>query len=203
MCYVSGKSTNKIVHRLDCRYVKMMPAKNKKYFSRFKEASDAGYVQCKYCAPIKEYLKKEEKDLRSYCNGNGLFYSFNNSDGSLDIISRTGKWKIIVNGQKNFIWLYHMNTDYRHDTSKFSDMVPGYHSQNVRKSTLLGYMSYIVNHDNFRHENPLYGKYYHPNRIKGSKRWRKERKRADRIRRAQSIDYVLSLLDGMSAGVFS
>ena len=57
MCYVCGRSSNKIVHSMSCRYVKLIPEKNRKIFSNLKEASEAGYVQCKYCAHIVKYLR--------------------------------------------------------------------------------------------------------------------------------------------------
>ena len=196
MCYVCGKSSNKIVHTQGCRYVKMMPEKNRKYFSNLKDASDAGYVQCKYCSHIKKYLNREEKQLEKYCRPNGVYFYFNSADGSLDVISRSGKWKIIVNGQKHFIWLYHKNNH----GSRFGDLVPGYHSQKIRSSSLMGYMSYIVEHDRYREENPLYERQKHTNTVKGSKKWKKDQRRAYRMRKTQSIRYVNALLENMACG---
>ena len=196
MCYVCGKSKNKIVHSMACRYVKMIPDKNRKYFANIREASDAGYVQCKYCTNIKKYLSREEKQIEDYCRQNGIYYYLNSVDGALDIISRTGKWKIIVNGQKHFIWLYHKNN---HGFNP-GDLVPGFHSQKIRCSSLYGYMKYIVGHDKYRMENPLYNSQKHGNTKKGSKKWKKENHRAKQIRRTQSIRYVTDLLDNMALG---
>lgn len=196
MCYVCGKSNNKIVHTMGCRYVKMMPDKNRKFFHTLKEASEAGYVQCKYCAHIKKYLSREEKQLEGFCRPNGVYYYFNPVDGSIDVISRSGKWKIIVNGQRHFIWLYHKNNH----GSNYGDLVPGYHSQRIRSSSLMGYMSYIVEHDKYREENPLYDRQKHHNAEKGSKKWKKDQRRAKNMRKTQSIRYVMNLLDEMSAG---
>ena len=196
MCYVCGRSSNKIVHSMSCRYVKLIPEKNRKFFSNLKEASEAGYVQCKYCAHIVKYLRKEEKELEKFCRSNGIYYRFNSEDGSLDVISPSGKWKIIVNGQKHFIWLYHKNN---HGTNP-GDPVPGYHSQKIRCSSLIGYMNYILKHDWYREENPLYESQRHHNLVKGSKRWKKEQRKADRIRKTQSIRYVMNLLDELSVG---
>lgn len=195
MCYIYGKSNNKIVHTPECRYVKMIQEKNRKYFYNAKKAFDAGYVQCKYCAPIKGYLDREEKKLEQYCRANGVYYYFNSAEGCLDIISKSGKWKIIVNGQRYFIWLYHKNSNGPQE----GEFVPGYHSQKVRKSTLMGYMEYIVKHDQFRDREPLYDHRYHiPS--KGSKEWKSDKRRADQIRRSNSIRYVKEVLNNMTLG---
>lgn len=196
MCYVCGKSRNKIVHAQGCRYVKMMPEVNRRYFNTLKEASEEGYVQCKYCAHIKKYLNREEKELEEYCRPNGVYYFFNPTDGSIDVISHSGKWKIMVNGQKHFIWLYHKNN---HGVNN-RNLVPGYHSQKIRSSSLMGYMTYIVKHDQFREENPLYERQMHTNTTKGSKKWKKDQRRAERMRKTQSIRYVNELLENMSLG---
>ena len=196
MCYVCGKSRNRIIHTQACRYVKMMPDKNKKSFNSIKEALDAGYVRCKYCAHINKYVRKEKKELDLYCGSKGVYYYFNRTDGALDVISRTGKWKIIVNGQRHFIWLYHKNNN----GESSGDLVPGFHSQKIRSSSLMGYMEYIVRHDEYRIRNPLYESQIHLNVMKGSKKWKKDRRREKNIRRIQSIRYVTELLNNMANG---
>lgn len=91
MCYVCGKSRNKIVHRTGCRYVSMIPNQNRKYFMTLTEAEEAGYVQCRYCAYIRKYMDNEKNELVSFCRQNGLYCAFNCRDGALDVISHTGK----------------------------------------------------------------------------------------------------------------
>ncbi len=196
MCYICGKSNNKIVHTIECRYVKMMPKKNKQYFNSWEDASEAGYVQCRRCSRIYKYLNKEEKQMKEYCRSNGVYYYFNPSDGALDIISMSGKCKIIVNGRKHYIWLYHKNNS----GVKYGDFVPGYHSQKIRSNTLMGYMNYIVEHDIYRGENPLYKSQKKGNTVKGSKKWKKEQRHADRMRMLRSIQYVDALLESMASG---
>lgn len=46
------------------------------------------------------------------------------------------------------MFLYHKNK-FR-SPSDDESMVPGYHSQAARQKTILGYLQYIVAHDNFR-----------------------------------------------------
>lgn len=190
MSYVYGKSRNRIVHMNGCRYTKMI--QHKEYFSTLKEASDAGYVQCRYCSKIMKYLNSENKQLKDYCISNGVYFYFDPADGSVDVISRSGRWKIIVNGQRNQIWLYHRNNP----GTNTDGFVPGYHSQKIRSSSLMGYMNYIVEHDRYRQENPLYECQKRAG-IKGSKG---EKRRAEKIRRMQSIRYVNELIDSMARG---
>ena len=127
---------------------------------------------------------------------NGIYYYFNHADGTIDVISRSGKWKIIVNGQKHFIWLYHKNTN----GSEMRGLVPGYHSQSVRRSTLMGYMRYIKGHDEYRENDPLYNYQKHSGVSKRSKNWGNDQRRAERIRRTQSIRYVVELLENRALG---
>ncbi len=196
MSYICGKSRNKIVHSMQCRCVKMIPDKNKKYFSTSADATKSGYVQCRCCNYIQKYLKPEEKKLKEYCGKNGLYFFYNPADGSLDVISKTGKWKIIVNGHRHQIWLYHKNDCF----SEQMFLVPGYHSQKARSESLMGYMNYIVEHDRFRDENPLYTHQMNTNTIKGSKKWKKNQRRADCMGRKCSIRYVYNILDNLAAG---
>lgn len=195
MPYASIHSKMRIVHRDDCRYVKAVSPENERHFYTLRKAASEGFVHCLCCAPMQKYLRKEKDALDSFCKRNGLFYSFNRSDGSLDVISRTGKWKIIVNGQKDFIWLYHKSLFRQEDS-----FVPGYHSQNVRKSTLLGYLQYVAAHDGYRKEEPLYD---FQKRGTGRQCRRDQERQAKKIRRKQSIIYVTELLNGMSKGVIA
>lgn len=192
MCYVCGESRNKMVHKMNCRYAVMIPDKNRKYFATLREAGEAGYVQCKYCAYIRKYMKEERKELSDFCRKNGLYYEFNREDGALDVISRTGRWKIIVNGKRHFIWLYHKNLR----GGRKDSFVPGYHSQKICRSTLIDYMKYIAEHDQYRMENPL----YESQKAGRGKRARAEqRQQAQKVRKWQSIRYVTELLNIMSA----
>ena len=194
MLYASKRSEGRIVHRDCCRYIKMIPEKNRVQFWKMKKAMEMGYCLCRYCAPIWQYLKREGRELDSFCKKNGLFYSFNRGDGSLDVISRTGKWKVIVCGRENFIWLYHKNL---YEKKGRESIVPGYHSQSVRRSTLMGYLKYVAEHDAYRKAEPLY------ECQKKGKGWqfRHDQKQLEKkVRRKQSISYVLELLNGMSEG---
>jgi len=191
MCYVCGRSRNKIAHTLSCRYVKMIPDKNRRYFYNRREITESGYGYCKYCAPILKFIKREKKDLDNYSRATGLSYSFDPADGSLNVISRTDTWKIIVNGRMSFIWLYHKN----YFDAEEESMIPGYHFQSVRKSTILGYFEYIARHDIFRELNPLDEKKKRPKKAKNSWSVRKaqtrSRRKADRLSKIRKFEKQL------------
>lgn len=197
MCYICGKSRNKIVHSMDCRYVKMIPKGNQICFKSVGEAIQSGYSRCKYCGPyILTYINREKEQLEQYCKANGIAYFYNSRYGSIDVISKSGKWKIIVNGRQHQIWLYHKNTNKRSSVG----MIKGYHSQKVRCDSLMGYMNYIVEHDHYRDKNPLYEHQMHPNSPVGSRKWKSDQRRAKEVRRARSISYVMDLLNNMAVG---
>ena len=196
MCYVWSKSEEKIFHSADCRYVKCIKDENKIYFKTLKEATGAGYRQCKCCSYIQEYLDRENSRIEGFCKQNGIYYYIDLCDGALNVISKTGKWKIIVNGRYHNIWLYHKSILGTYD----DEYITGYHSQKAFSKSLMGYMKYIVNHDGFRQDKPLCRASAHLNCTKGSKKWKRVQKHAEKARKQQSIQYVLNLLDNMSTG---
>ena len=193
MCYVSGKSKIKIAHTMQCRFSKMIKSEYKVYYQTLEEVSDAGMVRCKYCDRIAQMMRKENEELTKFCKNRGIYPTFSRADGTVDIISHSGQWKIIMNGSKHDIWLYHKNTL----NDKNTGLVPGYHSQKARSETIMGYVRYIVDHDEFRSVNPLYG---HQSVPTGRKAKKKHKRLEERAKRRQSINYVLSLIDAMSKG---
>ena len=196
MSYVSSKTRNKMVHTASCRYTKMMNPKNKKYFYSLEQASKEGFVRCKYCDKIAGMMRSEKGKIDVFSQMNGLYPTYSREDGTLDIISPSGKWKVIANGKKQHIWLYHKNTY----ATKEKGLVPGYHSQKVKRSSLMDYMKYIVQHDEYRDEVPAEE---FKNIPKGKKARKKQERRIKALKRRQSIRYVISLLDNMSAGVLA
>ncbi len=195
MSYVCGRSSNKIVHRNDCRYVKLIPKKNRKPFSTVEEARREGYSCCKYCSHIWKYVGREKTELDDYCAKNGLSYSFNRTDGFLDIDSRQDRWKVIVNGKRHHIFLYHRNT--KISLTPERTLVPGFHSQKAISQTILGYMKYISEHDEYVEElTKAHKKKSKP--VKGTKRyWKMVRREKKSVRRKQ-IRNVLGLIERMS-----
>ena len=83
MTYICGKSSSKIVHNNNCRYVKLIPSRNRKAYAEIESAVAYGYSYCKYCSRIGKLLKMEREDLPNYCERNGIFYFFNAKDGQV------------------------------------------------------------------------------------------------------------------------
>ena len=105
-------------------------------------------------------------------------------------------WRIIPSGKGNEVVLYHKNTL----GDKKTGPVPRYHLQWVSQNTISGYLEYISDHDLYRNMHPLYpvqSKKNSPPPMKGTKRYRKEQKRAAKKARRQSIAHVLTLIENL------
>ena len=196
MCYICSGSSNKIVHTDNCRYVKMMAESGKKTFSSLRAATNADYIPCKYCSPVKKHLDREKERLEEFCKQTDVRFFYNTKKGTLDVISKSGKWKIVVDDNLNALVLYH----YSNGSFKHSDVIPGYHKQHVERGTLLNYVKYIAQHDNFRQVKPLYARQTNDKLTKGSKKWKKQQRREENMRKTQSIRYVTELLNNMAQG---
>ena len=189
MCYICGKSSNKIAHTEDCRYVKLIPGKNKRVFRNIQHAYASGYKYCKYCSRLGRMLKSEEKVLSRICMINGIRYSFNPTDGSIDILSFSGSWKIVENLKSHCIMLFHKNTSSTDEPS----MIKGYHFQHKCFESIEEHVEYIISHDEFREENPV----YRPVNMVGlSKKAKKRAKKKERkARKTQGMRYVMAIFD--------
>ena len=114
-------------------------------------------------------------------------------NGVIDVITPRSEWKIIVNGQLHKIFLYHKNSrPCYHDTS----MIPSYHSQATRSNTILGYLQYIMGHDEYRRHHPIAEKKKEkPAPSKGTKRYKKAVKRQRALERRTQIRSVYHMID--------
>ena len=196
MTYISGKSSNKIVHHSGCRYIKMIPKCNRKYFLSMNDAMDIGYSQCRYCSGIEKYLREEKRFIKPYCKKYGIYYGFNPKDGSVDIVSSSGKWKIILEKHHKRLVLYHKNNH----VVRLDDPIPGYHKQKSASSSLNGHFEYIVDHDEYRKNNPIYGNH---KKKRGTKARRRLRIREEKYRKIQGMRFVNNLLDELAVGNIS
>lgn len=197
MLMYQKKSSRKIVHYSGCRYLKEHTDDSWGTFESAEVAHAAGYRICKYCSPIAAHFRQESKQILQYCAEAGL--SCYQTDGTVKVTTPYSRWEIITSGKKNGLFLYHQNTnpDWK-DTGHLS-IVPGYHSQAVRKDSILEYLKYIVSHDAYRRVNPTYipkpPKEERPPAPKGSKRWYKEQRKAVHLKRRSDIRNVLNLID--------
>lgn len=190
MMFYSKKSHNKTVHNCHCSYYKRMDHKQIGSFDTLEDAKRAGYHICKHCAPMWSYYSKEYNKIKEYVSQNGLAYEY--MDGEIIVQTPYSNWKIIVNGQKNNIFLYHKNT-YNRCNDKTS-LVPGYHSQSFRRDTLIEYFRYIAEHDIYRLNHPEQPKKKYGHK-KGTKRNKHEVKKQKKRERYQGMMRVLALIE--------
>jgi hypothetical protein len=201
MLIYQKKSSRKIVHYSGCRYLKTHMDDNWGTFDSLAEAHAAGYRLCKCCSPIARHYRLEQKQILQYCAEAGL--SCYQTDGSVNVTTPYSRWKIITSGRKNLLFLYHQNTNpYWKDDGHIS-IIPGYHSQAIRKDSIVEYLKSIVEHDAYRQIHPAYipkpPKAERAPAPKGSKRWHKEQRKATRLKRRSEIRNVMNLIDQLQA----
>lgn len=193
MMFYSKKDNKKIVHFSNCHYVRKIKKDNLEKFNTIEEARNAGYRVCNCCAPIAGHVRKEKKAIEDFCRKEGL--SFHMHDGVLIICSPRSKWKIITNGSKKKLFLYHKNEN---KYIKSKSMITGYHSQAIRKDCIVEYLKYIIQHDEWRRYHPInlpVSKISAPQ--KGTKRWRKQQTKEKRHDRKMQISNVLSMIESL------
>lgn len=146
MVYASIKSREKVFHLPHCKIHTRINRDYRISFDTPDQARAAGYRMCNCCSSMGLRLHKEQKAVDAFCEKNDLRYLL--WDGDLMIQAPNSDWKIIINGKGKKLFLYHKNK-FR-SPSDDKSMIPGYHSQAIRQETILGYLQYIVSHDDFR-----------------------------------------------------
>lgn len=184
----------KVVHMQLCFHLRGKDKVRVGVFHTLEEARQQGYRLCNHCAPISRFLRGQNARLQQYCQQNGMLYRL--VDGCITVQTPHSTWKIIVNGKtKRCIFLYHKNT---FETGK-AGFVPGYHSQAVRRDSILEYLEYINAHECYRRNNPVTPiKQTPPPPRKGTKRWYKEQKHQRYTQRKAAIKQTLALLGQIS-----
>ena len=201
MYYCSKNSKKKIAHTPECSYAKRMRPANTVLFQTALEAKKAGCGFCRYCSPIGAYVKKEEAEIDRFCQEAGISCRVSLRRGCLNVDTSYSRWKIVVDGRQDGIFLYHKNLK-RNEVNE-EDPVPGYHIQKTRKKTVLGCLEYVSEHDAYRINNPVHVKRApeekaHPR--KGSKKYRKEERKEKKREKRRSIARVEELLDELHGG---
>ena len=196
MVIYSALSSNKIVHLPNCKFIKKI--KNKASFESLAHARKNGYRLCNCCAPISKKYQKESKEIEFFCRTEGL--SVRLSDGELIIDTPChSKWKLITADKSNKLFLYHKNSCTLNN-SRPESMIPGYHIQAVREKTILNYLKYILNHDEWRRIHPLATPAVkRTTSQKGTKRWRAEQKKEKSRQKKMQTRHVLDLIDSIQA----
>lgn len=197
MYYYSKKSNSKVIHTAECFHTHNTIIDAIGQFESLPDAYSNGYRLCKHCNPLFKHYKKESNEIIEYCRKNGLSVWLQNK--CISICSIRSEWKIALD-KKNRIVLYHKN-DFETDRDHLSE-IKGYHFQgDVRRSSVVEYLGYIVEHDYFRMLNPVYipkKKKESPPPMKGTKRYKSAQKRIEKRKRKQAIRNVLNLIDSLN-----
>lgn len=146
MVFYSTKSTEKVFHLPHCKVTRRIRKAYKQQFATPEEARAAGYRMCNCCSVVGMRLRKEQKAVNQFCQENGVSCWL--YDGQLHVLTPKSEWRIIVNGKANKLFLYHKNTYEKYE--QIPSIVPGFHSQAIRCTTIVGYLDYIVQHDAYR-----------------------------------------------------
>ena len=101
---------------------------------------------------------------------------------------------------KNSIVLYHRN-DFKTDKDHLSE-IKGYHLQgDVKKTSIIEYLQYIVDHDYFRMLNPVHipkKKKESPPPRKGTRRYKSAQRRIEKYERKRAIYNVLNIIESLN-----
>ena len=226
MCtlYYSANSHRKVVHHCFCSHFRRVPKESRRSFESLEEAQAHGYRLCNCCPPVAQKYRKERKEIQKYSAAHALTCKL--QDGVFHVISKHDCWRIIVNGKNNVLFLYHKNSEKRGGKKQQSSIVPGFHSQAYHAKTILGYLEYIVSHDEYRDQHPFtpystsakhaetptipewisrqYGndRFFAPSapyqRIKGTKKYKKKMAQKKRRDRHAAVIRVNNLLDELA-----
>ena len=85
-------------------------------------------------APIWKYYHQEEDAIMNICMEN--FISCFLQGKALVIETPVSTWKIITNGQKKSMFLYHRNEMETDEIDNPNALIPNYHSQSCRRNTI-------------------------------------------------------------------
>lgn len=147
MIYISGKKSDRKVHRIGCFHLDRISNENRRRFQSYQEIQTSGHQFCKCCSLIYREMRREKNQMNGFCRDNRLSYSYNESDDTVEVRSRFDRWKITAIGYDEKFYLYHKSVlGFRNDKSP----LPGYHYQKVWRKSLRECIDYIVQHDNYR-----------------------------------------------------
>ena len=195
MYFYSKESSEKVVHKDGCGYIKNIKDENLRTFKTVKEANKAGYRLCEHCDLAWRQYKKERKDVDMFCRKNAFFCRA--LFDLMIVVTPHSQWKILFG--ENGMRLYHSNTQKR-KTDECSE-IKGYHKQNVKCDSVIEYLDYILKHDRYRMKNPCNKKRHEP--AKGTKAYRKEMKNKKQREKRYAIKRVLDIIDSLNGDVAS
>lgn len=146
MVFYSTKSTEKVFHLSHCKIRKRMNKEYEQHFASPEEARANGYRICNCCCSMGTRLRREQTAVNEFCQWNGV--SCRLEDDQLHVSTPHSEWRIIINGKAKKLFLYHKNSYKKPEA--IPSIVADFHSQAIRKESIIGYLQYIVEHDTFR-----------------------------------------------------
>ncbi len=161
---------------------------------------------------IYNLLQLESTEIRKFCSEKGFEYLLVNDE--IRIISRYDCWRIITREGK--LALFHRN---RRRIPSCESCIDGFHQQRVYSETIMGYLKIIDGHDTYKKSKlprideriwlkkevkeeliKKYGEKFSlsklkKQRVKGTKKYNREKKKLARKKRRANISRVISILD--------
>ena len=197
----STKSSNRIVHYRGCMVIRRISPVNLASFSTRNEAKQAGYHMCKLCNPLQLRFQQEFAEMHKIGTRRNLQFTI--SEDTIHITSRHDIWRIVLSDNSENLVLYHRNK--YNFQSKATDTIPQFHKQEHAEKSLVGYMIYIANHDDFEDQriaeasaSSKFGKGSKPPSGR-SKKGHKKIRQQERAARKREVFRVLSLIEELEA----
>lgn len=190
--YYSKKSNRKIIHLKNCPHIRSCGKTG--CFDTLIEAHKNDYHLCKYCNPIAISFRKQFKINMDFCRENGVAFFW--SGEVLNFTTPRSQWKVEMSNKGDKLVLYHKNT---FEKNEIDLCLNGYHRQyDVQKDSIIEYLKYIVDHDQFRRRNPVCHSIVKPEPPKkGTKRFRREQKKQRDCQKRRAIKDVLMMIESL------
>ena len=183
-----ANSQSKILHYAGCHHIDRICDINFAGFDYIEDARSEGYRLCKCCDPMIRKIQPLDNDMMRYCKSRAISYQVIN--GELRVLTPFSEWKAYIGNNSKYD-LYHKNTRGR---------INDYHLQLKGMKSPMAILKYVDGHDNFRLDNPLpkEQKKTKSKPRKGTKRYRKEMRKAEAAKKRYDVKRVLDLIDSLS-----
>ncbi len=196
MFFYNTSCHSKTVHLEGCGHIRHTDKAKIGTFPNLTKAISCGYRLCKHCNLMQKRYHTEKGSIFDFCQQYG--FAYRQSDRIATVTTALSKWKIVLNDAGDGLKLYHRNT---FDKKGSTSMISNYHYQHATYDTIGGFLDYIFWHDIYRKNHPLegYKKANVPPPMKGTKRYRKEKRKLEKRERRRSIANVLSLIESLQS----
>jgi len=190
-----GVKDGKIYHEQFCPYAGRIVSKNRKYFYTLDAAQNYGYHSCKFCSQTGKAYSREKYDIEDFARKHQLDIRF--EDNAVYVRNGVNNWMILAANKDRKMVLLHANSRlYKNLPTKNGRIIHSYHIQDdvIRKS-IMGYLNYIVRHDDWRFRQSEEYKELPKVTKKQRNKYKKEKGKADK----KAIRNVLNLIEEMQA----